>query len=81
MFICTIVFMEKRLSFHQILAAVEASNPKKKRVTFFIPETSKRALSQWCRARNVTESSTIDAMIRMLVSELPPEGGSRGEVS
>jgi hypothetical protein len=73
--------MEKRLSFHQILANVEAAHPKKKRVTFFIPEISKHALTQWCRARNVTESSTIDAMIRMLVSELPPEGGNHGEVS
>jgi hypothetical protein len=73
--------MEKRLSFHQILAAVEAANPKKKRVTFFIPEISKRALAEWCRNRNVTESSTIDAMIRMLVSELPPKGGNHGEVS
>jgi hypothetical protein len=73
--------MEKPLSFHKILTTVEAANPKKKRVTFFIPEISKRALSEWCRDRNVTESSTIDALIRMLVSELPPGGGNRGEVS
>jgi hypothetical protein len=73
--------MEKRLNFHQILASVEASNPKKKRVTFFIPEISKLALSQWCHDRNVTESSTIDAMIRMLVSEPPPDEGNHGEVS
>ena len=73
--------MEKPLSFHQTLARVQEAQPKKKRVTFFIPEISKHALAQWCRARKVTESSTIDALIRMLVSEIPPEGENHGEVS
>jgi hypothetical protein len=51
----------------QILAAVRRAELKKKRVTFFITEESKDALAAWCREKGVTESGTIEQMIKATV--------------
>lgn len=53
--------MQKLVS---ILAAVRRSEPKKKRVTFFISETTKAALAKWCQQNAITESSAIEEMIK-----------------
>jgi hypothetical protein len=51
----------------QILAAVRKAEPKKKRVTFFIAESTKSALAAWCRDNEITESSAIEEMIKATV--------------
>lgn len=50
-----------------ILAAIRKSEPKKKRVTFFITEEGKEALARWCEKNDIAESSAIEAMIRATV--------------
>jgi hypothetical protein len=57
----------KRPSEIQILSAIRKRNLKKKRVTFFISEMSKDALANWCQVKDVTESETIEEMIRAVV--------------
>jgi hypothetical protein len=51
----------------QILDAIRKGEPTKKRVTFFITERSKSALSEWCRQHEVSESSAIEEMIKATV--------------
>ena len=51
----------------QVLAAVRKAEPKKKRVTFFIAESTKGALAAWCRENKITESGAIDEMIKATV--------------
>lgn len=53
----------------QILAAIRKSEPKKKRVTFFISANAKSGLAAWCEKHGVTESSAIEEMIRATVPE------------
>ena len=48
----------------QVLAAIRKSEPKKKRVTFFISEEAKEALASWSDKNEVTESAAIEQMIR-----------------
>ena len=48
----------------QVLEALKKSEPKKKRVTFFITEEAKEALASWCDKHDVTESGTIEELIR-----------------
>jgi hypothetical protein len=51
----------------QILMAVRKSEPKKKRVTFFVAETTKDSLAIWCHEHEITESGAIEGMIRATV--------------
>jgi replication regulatory protein RepB len=53
----------------QILTAIRNSEPKKKRVTFFITEQAKDALATWCEKHDVTESGAIEEMIRATIPE------------
>ena len=51
----------------QVLAAVRSVERKKKRVTFFITEDSKAALARWCHEHDVTESGTVEEMIKATI--------------
>ncbi len=51
----------------QVLAAIRKSDPKKKRVNFFISESSKAALGAWSKKNNVSESSAVEQMIRTTI--------------
>ena len=51
----------------QILAAIRKTDPKKKRVTFFIAERTKHALANWCHENEITESGAIEEMIKATV--------------
>jgi hypothetical protein len=61
------MYVMKRPSEIQILSAVRKRDPKKKRVTFFISKMSKYGLATWCQEKGVTESGTIEEMIRAVV--------------
>lgn len=47
----------------QVLSAIRKSDPKKKRVTFFISKEVKNILAIWCNKNDVTESAAIEQMI------------------
>jgi len=51
----------------QILEAIKRLERKKKRVTFFISETGKDALAEWCKKNGITESGAVEEMIRTTV--------------
>lgn len=51
----------------QVLTAIRKSEPKKKRVTFFITLNAKAGLASWCEKNGVTESAAIDEMIRATI--------------